>query len=103
MPIAKNEDGLATIVGHEIAHYTLRHLAEKASISQFFSIIGLFASWMLGLPLDSIYQVQLLLLDLPNSRACETEGCILVCFPDRSRLCGVIVHGQSNIIASDLD
>ena len=43
-------------------------------MSQFFSIIGLFASWMLGLPLDSFYRIQQLALELPNSRACETEG-----------------------------
>ena len=74
MPIAGNEDGLATILGHEIAHYTLRHIAEKNSLSQFFGIIGFFAAWMLGLPLDVFYQVQQVALELPNSRACETEG-----------------------------
>ena len=41
-PIAKNEAGLATILGHEIAHYTLRHIAEKASLSQ-----SLFYPWIL--------------------------------------------------------
>jgi hypothetical protein len=30
---------------------------------------------MLGLPLDVFYRVQQVTLDLPNSRACETEGC----------------------------
>jgi hypothetical protein len=29
---------------------------------------------MLGLPLDVFYQVQQVALELPNSRACETEG-----------------------------
>ena len=33
---------------------------------------------MLGLPLDVFRQVQQVTLDLPNSRACETEGW----FPD---------------------
>ena len=94
LPIAKNEAGLATILGHEIAHYTLRHIAEKASLSQFFSILGFFAAWMFGLPLDSLYHVQLLTLELPNSRACETEGLSLINVPDFSRLCGSTIHGQ---------
>jgi Zn-dependent protease with chaperone function len=74
LPIASNEDGLATILGHEIAHYTLRHIAEKNSLSQFFGIIGAFTAWMFGLPLDVFYQIQQVALNLPNSRACETEG-----------------------------
>lgn len=74
LPIASNEDGLATILGHEIAHYTLRHIAEKNSLSQFFGIIGAFTAWMFGLPLDVFYQLQQVALNLPNSRACETEG-----------------------------
>ena len=94
LPIAKNEAGLATILGHEIAHYTLRHIAEKASLSQFFSILGFFAAWMFGLPLDSFYRVQQLALELPNSRACETEGLSLINVPDFSRLCGSTIHGQ---------
>jgi hypothetical protein len=74
LPIASNEDGLATILGHEIAHYTLRHIAEKNSLSQFFGIIGAFTAWMFGFPLDVFYQIQQVALNLPNSRACETEG-----------------------------
>lgn len=77
LPIAANEAGLATILGHEIAHYTLRHIAEKNSASQFFGVIGFFVAWMFGLPLDLFYQVQQVALELPNSRACETEGLLL--------------------------
>jgi hypothetical protein len=29
---------------------------------------------MFGIPLDITYQIQQLALELPNSRACETEG-----------------------------
>jgi hypothetical protein len=64
-------------------------------MSQFFSVIGLFASWMLGLPLDSFYRIQQLALDLPNSRACETEGCYSYHFAENSRLCGITLHGES--------
>ena len=94
-PIAKNEAGLATILGHEIAHYTLRHIAEKASLSQFFSILGFFAAWLFGLPLDSFYRFQQLALELPNSRACETEGLPPISITDFSRLCRSTIHGES--------
>ena len=33
---------------------------------------------MLGLPLHAFSQLQQVALDLPNSRACETEGIFLV-------------------------
>lgn len=29
LPVAKNEDGLATVLGHEMAHQIARHSAEK--------------------------------------------------------------------------
>jgi Zn-dependent protease with chaperone function len=61
-------------LGHEIAHYALRHIAEKASLSQFFGFISLAGAWLFGIPLDWIQATQQLALDLPNSRACETEG-----------------------------
>jgi metalloendopeptidase OMA1, mitochondrial len=72
-PIAQNEAGLATILGHEIAHYTLCHIAEKMS-QQFFSVIGISVFVLLGLPLDFYFPLQHLRFELPNSHACETEG-----------------------------
>lgn len=74
LPIAQNEAGLATILGHEIAHYTLRHIAEKTSLKQFVMIIGVTTFWFLGLPIDWFFQIQHIGLELPNSRACETEA-----------------------------
>jgi metalloendopeptidase OMA1, mitochondrial len=73
LPIAQNEAGLATILGHEIAHYTLRHIAEQTS-RQFFALIGVPVFVLLGIPLDFYFSLQHFGLKLPNSRACETEG-----------------------------
>ena len=36
LPIAKNEDGIAAILGHEIAHQMARHNAEKLSLLSIF-------------------------------------------------------------------
>jgi metalloendopeptidase OMA1, mitochondrial len=74
LPIAQNEAGLATILGHEIAHYTLRHIAEKTSLQQFVTIVGASTFWLFGLPIDWFFQIQHIGLELPNSRACETEA-----------------------------
>lgn len=95
LPIAANEAGLATILGHEIAHYTLRHIAEKGSMSQFFGVIGFAVAWMFGIPFDWTYQLQQLALELPNSRACETEGqALFSTLTDYSGLRGFIVYGK---------
>lgn len=69
-----NEDALAMILAHEIAHAVARHGAEKMSRAILLdwavillSAFGIEASWLLGL-FDS------LLLSLPNSRECEREA-----------------------------
>jgi hypothetical protein len=45
-------------------------------MTQFFSVIGLLVAWTMGFPLDMFYRFQQVALELPNSRACETEGYI---------------------------
>jgi Zn-dependent protease with chaperone function len=102
LPIAKNEAGLATILGHEIAHYTLRHIAEKASLSQFFSILGFLAAWLFGLPLDSLSRVQQLALELPNSRVCETEGCPLLMLLISADYVGLLYMAKVRICGIEL-
>ncbi|KAG0006546.1 hypothetical protein BGZ65_006814 [Modicella reniformis] len=91
LPIAKNEDGLATVLGHEIAHQLARHSAEKLS----FTKIALFLGILVSLIFDPSWTMQRVMMDLgmmlPFSRKCETEadqiGLMLIaqaCFDPRA-------------------
>jgi len=51
--IALNDDGIATILAHELAHHTLGHATEPHTISQFFKTLGYLAWSMSGLPVDT--------------------------------------------------
>ncbi|KAJ3126225.1 hypothetical protein HK098_007781 [Nowakowskiella sp. JEL0407] len=71
LPIAENEDGLAAILGHEIAHQIARHYAERLSYASVFSyLIPLL--YFMGFPVSSG------LLEfgffLPISRKAESEA-----------------------------
>ncbi|KAK3826804.1 MAG: peptidase family M48-domain-containing protein [Linnemannia elongata] len=74
LPIAENENGLATVLGHEIAHQLARHSAEKLS----FTKVALFLGLMFSVIFDPSYSVQRIVMDLgmmlPFSRKCETEA-----------------------------
>lgn len=77
LPVAETEDGLATIIGHEIAHKLARHSAEKMSFYQFFTIASKLVQIFVmgsdhGLPFGDL--LQQLFLFLPFSRQCETEA-----------------------------
>lgn len=71
LPICKDEDGLAAVLGHEIAHVVAHHPAERMSnsfitlgavfaISFLFDVSGQFSSFLLNLTYS-----------LPNSRTQE--------------------------------
>ena len=76
LPIAKNKDGIASIMGHEIAHAVARHSAERASTAMLtdFGIMAL-EKFVLGqrLPQASGY-VRQFGLDLPFNRKQESEA-----------------------------
>ena len=76
LPIAKNKDGIASIMGHEIAHAVARHSAERASTAMLtdFGIMAL-ETFVLGqrLPEASGY-VRQFGLDLPFNRKQESEA-----------------------------
>ncbi|EKV12991.1 T-complex protein 1, theta subunit, putative [Penicillium digitatum PHI26] len=74
LPICKDEDGLAAVLGHEIAHVVAHHPAERMSnsfitlgavfaISFLFDVSGQFSSFLLNL-----------MYGLPNSRTQEAEA-----------------------------
>ncbi|KAF9163625.1 hypothetical protein DFQ27_001101 [Actinomortierella ambigua] len=74
LPIAANEDGLATVLGHEVAHQLARHSAEKLSFAKLVMLAGIVISAVL----DPSYTTQQLIMHfgmmLPFSRKCETEA-----------------------------
>ena len=80
LPIAKNDDGIASIMGHEIAHAVARHSAERASRSILMDA-GTYAlqRFVLGANLtgysrDLYNQLRQLGLELPFSRSQESEA-----------------------------
>ena len=80
LPIAKNNDGIASIMGHEIAHAVARHTAERASRSILMDA-GTYAFERLvlgtsitGYSRDLYGQLRQLGLELPFSRSQETEA-----------------------------
>ena len=80
LPIAKNNDGIAAIMGHEIAHAVARHSAERASRSILMDA-GTYAlqRFVLGASLtgysrDLYNQLRQLGLELPFSRSQESEA-----------------------------
>ncbi|KAF9927098.1 hypothetical protein FBU30_003486 [Linnemannia zychae] len=74
LPIAENEDGLATVLGHEIAHQLARHSAEKLS----FTKVALFFGVIFNIIFDPSFSMNSLFMNLglmlPFSRKCETEA-----------------------------
>lgn len=73
MPICQDEDGLAAVLGHEIAHVVARHPAERMSNS--FLTIGL--AFVVAALFDVSGQIPSMLLNLvyglPNSRTQEVS------------------------------
>ena len=76
MPIAKNDDGIASIMGHEIAHAVARHSAERMSTAILVDA-GTYAleRFVLGQRLPSFSkQLRTYGLDLPFNRKQESEA-----------------------------
>lgn len=67
LPIAQNEDGLAAVLSHEMAHSIARHSAEKLSLYQFLFLSAIILQLFIGSIPMSDWFVNLLLM-LPFSR-----------------------------------
>ncbi|KAJ6489946.1 peptidase family M48-domain-containing protein [Mycena sanguinolenta] len=73
MPVARNEEGLAAVIGHEIGHVAMRHSAEMLSQSKLLlPIMGLLV--LLGIDFGFSSLLTQVLHSLPHSRALETEA-----------------------------
>ncbi|PVU95374.1 hypothetical protein BB559_002770 [Furculomyces boomerangus] len=75
LPIADNEDALAAVLGHEVAHVLARHSSEKISkagvVSMLYALLSLFIDPGIGALTKNL---STLVLELPNSRKCESEA-----------------------------
>ncbi|KAJ3411897.1 hypothetical protein HDV05_001532 [Chytridiales sp. JEL 0842] len=74
LPIVKNEDGLAAVIGHEVAHQVARHSAEKLSWVKVIVLAQIFMSFFFdpGFLFNRLFME--LGVMLPFSRASETEA-----------------------------
>lgn len=70
-PIARDDDGLATVLSHETAHVLLRHSAESLSQAPFLMIADLVLSVVFNINFSGLTT---LLFQLPASRTHESEA-----------------------------
>lgn len=73
LPICQNEAGLATVLGHEVAHQVLRHPAERMSSLKVIFLLTSILS-VVGLDPAICRAMVTLLMTLPNSRRSEMEA-----------------------------
>ncbi|KAH7925782.1 hypothetical protein BV22DRAFT_1010518 [Leucogyrophana mollusca] len=73
LPICKDEQGLAAVLGHEIGHVVARHASERYSSSKVLLVMA-FVLQSFGLDLGLSNLINTLLLELPNSRTQEMEA-----------------------------
>ncbi|KAJ2399492.1 metalloendopeptidase [Coemansia sp. RSA 2559] len=73
--ITESEDGLATVLAHEIAHQYARHTAEQMSRQLLATVALVVASLFIDPSVIDLGRITgNLLLALPNSRDCESEA-----------------------------
>lgn len=74
LPVAKDENGLAAVLGHEIAHNVAHHSAERLSRSLPIMLISILGSMLFDVSGGLAQYFTSLILELPNGRAQETEA-----------------------------
>ncbi|KAJ5792277.1 uncharacterized protein N7503_008255 [Penicillium pulvis] len=74
LPICQDDDGLAAVLGHEIAHVVAHHPAERASNSFITTGVALFIALLLDFSGQASSLVMNYMYSLPNSRTQEAEA-----------------------------
>lgn len=74
LDICKDDDGLAAVLGHEIAHNVAHHAAERMSQAGILLPIAILGSLLLGLDVGIGRLLGRLAFELPGSRAQESEA-----------------------------
>ena len=75
LKILANEDELAAVLSHEVAHIVARHAAERITHGGILELLRLVAYWVFGLPIPQGPLVAVFFL--PNSRKAETEADVI--------------------------
>ena len=74
LPICNGEDGLAAVLGHEMAHNVAHHIGEKTSQYAFLIPIALLLALVFDISGYSSQSILQLALELPHSRKMESEA-----------------------------
>ncbi|KLJ11954.1 hypothetical protein EMPG_12899 [Blastomyces silverae] len=74
LPVCRDKDGLAAVLGHEIAHVLAHHPAERMSSNIIVIVAALAASMLFDVSQNLSSAIFNLMLALPNSRAQESEA-----------------------------
>lgn len=74
LPICQDEDGLAVVLGHEIAHNVAHHAAERLSHSVFLWPFIIAATILFDVSGGTVQFFTDLIFSLPNSRTHEVEA-----------------------------
>lgn len=74
LPIAQDENGLAAVLGHEIAHNVCHHMAERMSGQVITMLATIILSSLIDVSGQIVNSISNLALTLPNSRTQESEA-----------------------------
>lgn len=74
LPVCAGEDGLAAVLGHEIAHNVAHHTAEKVSQFAYLIPLALFLVWTFDISGQLAQLMVNIALERPGSRKMESEA-----------------------------
>lgn len=74
LPVCADEDGLAAVLAHEVAHQVARHMGERMSLAKIALLVAFGIDALLGIGVGASQAIVNLCLSLPNSRTNESEG-----------------------------